>query len=124
MYDESIKLIEMPEQDSNSISVCVYNEHEGLLALGEKINERFEEAYMNGYNWDALIRYYVASVDPDLMNEVETDPEAGMFSAFMSYSPENLAKMKRFESHVRSILSDEAALMAFIEQNYDEIEWD
>jgi Immunity protein 51 len=124
VYDESIKLIETPEYGSDSISVCVYNEHDGLLALGEKINERFEEAYMNGYNWDALIRYYVASVDPDLMNEVETDPEAGMFSAYMSYSPENLAKMKRFESHIRSMLADEAALMTFIKQNYNEIEWD
>jgi hypothetical protein len=114
----------MPEHDSGSISLCVYNEHDGLLALGKKISERFEAAYMNGYNWDALIRYYVASVDPDLMNEVETDPEAGMFSAYMSYSPENLAKMKQFESHVRSMLADEAALMTFIEQNYDEIEWD
>lgn len=124
MYNESIKLIEMPEYGSDSISVCVYNEHNGLFDLGKRINNRFEEAYMNGYNWDALIRYYVANIDRDLMNEVNTDPEAGMFSAYMSYSLENLAKMKRFESHVRSMLADEAVLMAFIEQNYDKIEWD
>lgn len=121
MYDDSIKLI---EHDSDSISVCVYNEHNGLLALGEKINQRFEAAYMNGYNWDALIRYYVTTVDPDLMNEVETDPEAGMFSAYMSYSAENLTKMKKFESHLCSMLADEAVLMAFIEQHYTNIEWD
>jgi hypothetical protein len=122
VYDESIKLIEMPEHDS--ISVCVYNEHDGLFALGERINARFEEAYMNGYNWDALIRFYVASIDPDLMNEVETDPEAGMFSAYMSYSPANLLKMKRFEAHVRAMLADENSLMNFIQEHYDEIEWD
>ena len=78
MYDNSIKLIEMQEHDS--VSVCVYNEQDELFALGERMNARFKEAYMNGYNWDALIRYYVASVDPDLMGELETDPEAGMFS--------------------------------------------
>ncbi len=122
MYDESIALIEMPELDS--ISVCVYNEHDGLFALGERINARFEEAYMNGYNWDALIRFYVATVDPDLMDEVGTDPEAGMFAAYLSYSPENLAKMRRFESHVRKMLADEKALIAFIEEHRDEIEWD
>ena len=83
-YNDSIKLIEIPKHDS--ISVCVYNEHDGLLALGERINARHEEAYMNGYNWDALIRFYVGQKDPLLMEEVETDPEAGMFSAYMSFS--------------------------------------
>ena len=122
MYDESIKLLEMPEH--NSISLCVYNENEGLFELGERINARFEQAYMNGYNWDALIRFYVARLDPALMDEVESDPEAGMFSAYMSYSPVNLAKMRRFESHVRAMVADEKALMSFIEKHYDEIAWD
>ena len=122
MYDESIKLLEMPEHDS--ISVCVYNENEGLFELGERINARFEEAYMNGYNWDALIRFYVASIDPAIMDEIESDPEAGMYSAYLSFSPENLEKMKRFESHVRAMVADETALMKFIERHYDEIEWD
>jgi hypothetical protein len=122
VFDESIKLLEMPEH--NSISVCVYNEQDGLLSLGEKINAHFEDAYMNGYNWDALIRFYMASIDPNLMEEVETDPEAGMFSAYMSYSPENLVKMKRFKSHILTMLADEASLMEFIKEHYSEIEWD
>jgi len=122
MYDKSIKLIEMPEH--NSISVCVFNEHDGLFELGERINKKFEEAYMNGYNWDAVIKFYVGQADPELMQEVETDPEAGMFSAYMEFSPENLEKMKRFESHVRKMLSSDEELIAFIEKNHDEIEWD
>ena len=122
VYDESIKLLEMPEQDS--ISVCVYCENEGLFELGERISARFEEAYMNGYNWDALIRFYIASIEPALVAEIESDPEAGMYSAYMSFSPQNLEKMKRFESHVRDMVADEAALMKFIENHYDEIEWD
>ena len=67
MYYESVKLSEMPEH--GSISVCVYNVNDGIFQLGERINERFDEAYMNGYNWDALIRFYVGKVDPDLMEE-------------------------------------------------------
>ena len=43
MFDDSIKLIEMPEH--NSISVCVYIENEGIFEFGEKINEQFEDAY-------------------------------------------------------------------------------
>lgn len=122
MYDDSIKLIENPEH--GSISVCVYNENEGIFQLGERLNERFEEAYMNGYNWDALIRFYVGKVDPDLMKDVETDPEAGMFSAYMPHSVDNLEKMRRFESHIRKLVSDEAALFKFIDENVEAIEWD
>ena len=79
---------------------------------------------MNGYDWDTLVRFYVANTDPDLMNEVETDPEAGMFSTYMAHSPENLEKMKRFESHIRTMLAGESTLMEFIEANSDEVEWD
>lgn len=122
MYDDSIKLFEHPEQDS--IAVCVYCEQDGLLSLGERIYERFDQAYMNGYNWDALIRFYVQQTDPDLAQEVEADPEAGMFAAYMSHSPENLVKMQRYESLIRKLVQDEATLMAFIEDHYEEIEWD
>lgn len=122
MYDDSIKLLEMPDLDS--ISVCVYNEHEGLFALGERIHEKHEQAYMNGYNWDALIRFYVEQKDPELMATVETDPEAGMFAAYTSHSPENLEKMKRFESLVREMVSSDDQLMAFVDANVEEIEWD
>ena len=122
MFDDSIKLIEMPEHDA--ISVCVYCENDGLFALGKRVNARFEQAYMNGYNWDALIRFYVRSLDPKLMSQIGTDPEAGMFSAYTSYSEQNLALMKQFESHVRQLLSDESSLMKFIEDNENEIEWD
>ncbi len=122
MFDDSIKLIEM--QEHNSIAVCVYNENDELFEFGERINKQFDQAYMNGYNWDALITYYVNSVDSDLMAEVNTDPEAGMFSAYMEYNQDNLDKMKRFEAHIRTMLTDEATLLSFIADNYEEIEWD
>lgn len=122
MYDESIKLIEMPE--INSISVCLYIGHDDVFALGERINAHFDEAYMTGDNWDAVIMHYVRNADPERMNEVKTDPEAGMFAAYMSYSPANLDTMTRFESHVRTLLNDENMLMAYIEKNREQIEWD
>lgn len=122
MYDKSIKLIEMPEH--NSISVCVYNEQSGIFELGERMGAEFEEAYMNGYNWDALISYYVATIEPDLVKEVGTDPEAGMFSAYMEYSQDNLIKMKQYETHIRTMLADEDKLMKFIKDNYEKIGWD
>ena len=40
------------------------------------------------------------------------------------YNPENLEKMKKFEKHVREMVVDEANLIQFISDHYDEIEWD
>lgn len=122
MFDDSIKILEMPEHDC--ISLCVFNEHDGLFELGERIHAQYEDAYMNGYNWDALIRFYVQQVDPELMKEISTDPEAGMFAANISYSAENLKKMRQFEKHVRQLITNEAKLFDYIETHYDDIEWD
>ena len=122
MYDQNVSLLEMPKY--KSISVCVYIEQDGILQLGERIEKQFEAAYMNGYNWDALISYYVAKQDPELAAEVNSDPEAGMYSAFMSYSPENLVKMKKFEAYIRELLAEEATLFNFIKEHYSDIEWD
>lgn len=122
MYNDSIKLIEMPEH--NSISVCVYNEHDAIFELGERIQKKFEAAYMNGYNWDALITYYVNLLDPKLMSLIESDPEAGMFAAYMPYSEANREKMRRFESYIKTMVSDENMLMQFITDHYEKIEWD
>lgn len=122
MYDKSVALIKMPENDC--ISVCLYCENDDLLALGERINAQFEGAYMNGYNWDALISLYVGKQDAKLMNEIESDPEAGMYSGYTSFSSENLQKMKRFEAYLRDMLKNEKQLMTFIREHQSEIEWD
>lgn len=121
-FEESIRLIELPESDS--IAVCVDNEAEDLFELGRRIRARFEEATMNGYNWDALILFHVEREDPELMAEIEADPEAGMYSATLRHSPENLVKMRRFETLVRSLVADEEALMRFLAEHRDEIGWD
>ena len=122
MNDDDILLIEMPEH--GSISVCLYNEHDDIFEMGERINEQFEEAYMNGYNWDAVIRFYIGNVEPELLKDIDTDPEAGMFSAHCKHSAENLEKMRRFETHMRTLLSDEPALIQLIADNRAAIEWD
>lgn len=122
MYERCIKLLE-PE-GGQWIQLCVYCEMEPLFELGQRIGARFEPAYMNGYNWDALIRYYVGLNDSELMAEVQTDPEAGMFTAFMSDSTENWQKMRRLEGFVRTLVNDEAELLAFIGAHLDDIEWD
>ena len=44
---------------SGNIVLLFQNEVEKTLAIGEQMNEINEEAYMNGYNWDAFFNYYL-----------------------------------------------------------------
>ena len=46
-----VRLIE----SDDCISVTFYIEDEQVTALGERLAEICEDAYMNGYNWDALL---------------------------------------------------------------------
>ena len=34
----------------NTITICFYIEEDEILAIGEKMNELCDEAYINGYN--------------------------------------------------------------------------
>ncbi len=47
-----------------------------------------------------------------------------MYPASLEYSEENLGKMKQFEAHVKKMLSDEEALIQFIADNNELIEWE
>ena len=49
MYD----YVQIMKSDSR-IDVWFYNEHEKPFAIGEKMYEINEEAYMNGYNLDVF----------------------------------------------------------------------
>ena len=49
---------------SGNIVLLFQNEVEKTLAIGEQMNEINEEAYMNGYNWDAFFNYYLEENAP------------------------------------------------------------
>ena len=59
------------------INVLLEVEHDKVLELGDRLGEINEAAYMNGYNWDALIRHYLKNNAPDILEAMDTDPEAG-----------------------------------------------
>ena len=55
------------------ISISFYVENKEILTIGEKMNEINEEAYMNGYNWEAFFNYYLAKNAPDVLDGMESD---------------------------------------------------
>lgn len=56
---------------SGNIVLLFQNEVEKTLAIGEQMNEINEEAYMNGYNWDAFFNYYLEENAPDILESME-----------------------------------------------------
>ena len=107
-----------------SVDVCLYAENEKPLSLMEPVQAACPDAYMNGYNWEALLRYYLEENAPDILEGMRTDPEAGMYAAYWPLSPENEERAKRLEGIIRSLVENGEALCRFVEEHGGEIEWD
>lgn len=108
----------------NWVGVSFNNEHEKPFAIGEKMNAINEQAYMNGYNWDALFNYYLAENAPELLEGLEPDPEAGSYSAYYELSGENERKAQRFAELIASLIENEDELYRIVREKAGEIEWD
>lgn len=99
-------------------------EDDEILALGERMNEVCEDAYMNGYNWDALINCYLSENAPELLDGLDADPEAGSYSEYYSGTDDNEGRAKRLADIIISLVSDEKKLFDFLRTHADDIEWD
>lgn len=71
--------------DDGTVSLYFDVEDERILALGE----------MNGYDWDTALKNYLAVNAPDLLEGMNTDPEAGTFVVFYDANAENEEKIRR-----------------------------
>lgn len=109
---------------NNDVSVSFEAEDPKVMALGEKLEALCPDAYMNGYNWDALLRYYLEKHEPDILEGLDPDPEAGSYVAVWPLSPENEARANRFADIIRSLVENEETLCRFVQENGGEIEWD
>lgn len=112
------------DKTDDSIHVWFYNENDKPFAIGEKMYEINEEAYMNGYNWDALFNYYLAKHEPDVLNGMESDPEAGSYAAYYDLTPQNEKRAEKFVDIIISLIENEEELYRIVREESDEIEWD
>ena len=106
------------------ISVCLYNTDSKIMAIGEKMEAVCPEAYMNGYNWEAFFNYYLKKNAPDILEGMNTDPEADMYAAFYPLNDENEAKARKFVEIIRSLVEHEEELYRVVKEEGSEIEWD
>lgn len=110
-------------KDDSRITVCFYNENDKPFSIGEKMNEINAYAYMNGYNWDAFFKYYLAQNAPELLEGLIGDPEAGCYIAYYALSDENEKKAKRFAEMIVSLIENEQELYDIIREHGNGIEW-
>ncbi len=96
-----------------------------IMEIGKNMNEICEEAYMNGYNWEAFLNCYLEQNAPEILDEIDTDPEADMYSASIEGTDADAVLVaKKFKGIIEDLLEHEGKIMEFLEENADQIEWD
>lgn len=108
----------------DTVSVYFDVEAEKPFALGERLNAVCDMAYMNGYNWAALLDWHLAQTDPELLEGLEADPEAGSYVALYPLSPENEVKAEKLAALIRALVEGEDELLRMVREHGDDIEWD
>ena len=113
-------------ENSANVSVCFDVEAPKPYALGEKLYTLNEHAYMNGYNWEALLICCLEHNLPDLLEGLESDPEAGSYVALYENTPKNLEKANRLADFIAYLVEDEEDLCQLVREDGEtiEIEWD
>lgn len=113
--------------DKEQVSVIAVNfliEWDKPFAIGEKMNEINEEAYMNGYNWGAFINYYLSKHAPDVLAGLIDDSEAGTYVAVYELTSENEIKANKLVEIIRNLIENENELYRIIREESKSIQWD
>lgn len=119
-----LKVLVMEEQNIVEVSFSI--EAPKPYALGQKLNGLNEQACMNGYNWNALLECCLEQNLPELLEELETDCEAGSYAACYKNTPENREKASQLADFIRYLVEDEEDLCKIVQDDGEtiEIEWD
>lgn len=116
--------VQIYTNECGNIVLYFANENEKPFAVGEKLSAINEAAYMNGYNWDAFFYYYLAEKAPDILESIDSDPEAGSYVAYLDDTAENEEKAKRFAKIIISLIENDDEICRIVREKGDEIEWD
>lgn len=119
----------MPEyldinSDKENISLVFYIENKNIMEIGSKIERINSDAYMNGYNWEAFLNYYLQKQSPDVLENMDSDPEAGMYIAYYENVPENVVKVNKLEEIIEYLIENPDDIYEIVHEHGNEIEWD
>ena len=111
--------------DDESISILFDVGEPKIMGIGTKMNEICDEAYMNGYNWEAFFNCYLSKNNPEILDIIESDPEADMYCVyFEDVNEETTALAEEFKGIIEELFENEDGIYSFLEDNAEDIEWD
>ena len=107
------------------ISISLYLEYEEVEKIAGKMEEANADAYMNGYNWEMFLNKYLEHNAPEILDVIDPDSEAGMYSAYINdVNEDTKALAQKFGEIIESLIENEDLIIDFLEEHGDEVEWD
>ncbi|MFT3934007.1 MAG: Imm51 family immunity protein [Chitinophagaceae bacterium] len=106
----------------NEFSVYFNIEADEVMAIGRKMESINEQAYINGYNWEAFLNCYLQTNNPELLEGLDTDSEAGTYVAL--YNKSNSDKADKLVTLINGLVNNPGKIYSFLEENGEDIEWD
>lgn len=133
MADYVAKLI---TDNPKSISICFFIEQDIVMETGKKIKKTISNTFgkiimqllprvglMNGYDWEGFINYYLQKNHPEVLHNMETDPEAGMYVAYYTFSPENEKKADGLIQIITELIENKSEFLKSIKKDGNQIKW-
>ena len=106
------------------INLTFYIEHDKPFEIGEKMNEIYDKAYMNGYNWEAFLNNYLEKNSPEVLEGLEMDPEAGIITTYYDNTLENEEKAEKLKNIIIDLIENEEKLYKVLKDEGSKINWD
>ena len=97
--------------EGQDFDIMVYIEEDSLLDLYSPIFSKYDYSG-NGYSWDGHIEQIIKKLDPELLNHIEFDSEAGAFFAIADSRESQI----RFGELLHPIFSDLSILEKYIQE--------
>jgi len=110
-------------KQEDSVSGVFNIEEDKVFHIRHKINQINEEAYMNGYNREALLNYYLEEKCANSLDEMDVDSEASTYVAYYPLTKENIEKSKKVVSLITEFIQNEEKLYDFVIENNKEMVW-
>ncbi len=118
---EYLKIIETP----NYTDILFIIESKKIMKIGEEMQKRCQNAYMNGYNWESFLNAYMKINCPEILEKLKSDSEAGSYSIIFEEVNEQTKSMsKKLFDIIKNLVENEQLIYDFLEKHNDDIEWD
>lgn len=108
-------------ENDDQFSVYFNIEADEVMAIGEKMEAINEQAYMNGYNWEAFLNCYLQNNNPELLDGLDTDSEAGTYVAL--YDKSDSDKADKLVSVINELVNNPGKIYSFLEEKGENVEW-